>query len=171
MDWAKAKTILIIALVVLNVFLCVTFGVFGRSNTPDAAESDLTAETATLLESRAIDLKIDLPEAAGKRSIVTVDRIELSERKINNLIVAEKALAQEDRTEENIRAKAQEVLEQLGVWEQRLLRRRNLSIVQLVRAMSFDVRQLPRYGQLVGSRRRGDQLHLQLVRDARRNVR
>ena len=116
MDWAKAKTILIIALVVLNVFLCLSFGVFNKANTPEETAGSLTEETATLLESRAIDLKTDLPETAGKRSIVTVDRIELSDRKINTLIAAEKALAQEDRTEENIRAKAQEFLEQLGVW-------------------------------------------------------
>ncbi len=118
MDWAKAKTILIIALVVLNVFLCVSFGLFREPLHPDGGSKDLTAETLELLESRDLDLKIDLPEAKGARSIVTVDRIELSERKINTLIARETAVPVEERTEETIRAKAQAFLEELGVWNE-----------------------------------------------------
>ena len=116
MDWAKAKTILIVALVALNVFLVLSFGVFSKPNAPEEITGDLTTEMATLLESRAIDLKIDLPEAAGAHSIVTVDRIQLSERTINRLIAKEIALEPDERTEENIRAKAQAFLEELGVW-------------------------------------------------------
>ncbi len=117
MDWAKAKTILIIALVILNVFLCMAFGVFRKPIGSDNQEqNDLLAETMTLLEARDIDMKIDLPEAAGPHSIVTVDRVTLSERTIARLIANERELAPEERTEENIRAKARAFLEELGVW-------------------------------------------------------
>ena len=118
MDWAKAKTILIIALIALNVFLVVSFGVFREPITPEETSDDLTAEMATLLEARSIDMKTDLPAAAGARSFVTVDRIALSERTINRLIAKESALAPEERNEENIRAKAQAFLEELGVWNE-----------------------------------------------------
>ena|GEM_PF-2837050 len=118
MDWAKAKTIIIIALVVLNVFLCLSFGVFREPFRPEEADSDLLADTMTLLETRGIDVKSDLPSAAGAHSIVTVDRIALSESRINRLIARETALEPEERTEENIRAKAQSFLEELGVWNE-----------------------------------------------------
>ncbi len=117
MDWAKAKTILIVALVVLNVFLCLSFGVFRKPNSSDNPRGeDLSAEMATLLEARDIDMKTELPAAAGARYIVTVDRIALSDRTINRLIANETPLPVEERTEENIRAKARAFLEELGVW-------------------------------------------------------
>lgn len=118
MDWAKAKTIIILALVVLNAFLCVVFGVFEKPLPEEWEQESLTEETLSLLESRSIDLKIELPESKGARSIVTVDRIELPEWTIRRLIGNETALPKDERSEENIRAKARTFLEKLGVWNE-----------------------------------------------------
>lgn len=117
MDWAKAKTIIIIALVALNVFLVVSFGVFQKPAEVQE-EADLLAETMQMMESRDIDMKTELAEEAGPVSIVTVDRITIPEKTIDKLIAKEKALAQDERTEEKIREKAQAFLEELGVWNE-----------------------------------------------------
>ena len=115
MDWAKAKNIIILALVVLNVFLLFMFGVL-TNNVNVQEEEDLFAEVQDLLVQRDIDLKIDLPEESGDVPVVIVDRIGLSDARIEHLIAAEKILAPEERDEAHIRAKAQNFLEELGVW-------------------------------------------------------
>lgn len=117
MDWSKAKTIIIVALIAVNIFL---LGVYrdwtGKSQAEEQA--DVLEETLALLENRDIDLKVELPESAGEVAACVVDRIAINETTINTLLSQEEALPVEERTEEYIRAKAQAFLERLGVWNE-----------------------------------------------------
>jgi len=70
MDWSKSKTILILMLLALNIFLLISImfykDVFTVSN-------DTIENTVSILESRNVHLKCDIPQQSGKMPAIVYD--------------------------------------------------------------------------------------------------
>lgn len=76
MDWTKAKTILILALLVTNLFL---LGTYAFIQVKDATqEENIQIETLALLEAKNISVKIQLPLKHSKMPVLNVkyDRLD-----------------------------------------------------------------------------------------------
>jgi|GEM_PF-1208938 len=86
MDWSKAKTILIIALLLTNVFLVLTYGDFGKK------ESSGTFDQQTLillLSDRGVELATDIPEKPKAMQLLSVAVIHVPEEEIQALRAGE----------------------------------------------------------------------------------
>ncbi|MBE6037530.1 MAG: hypothetical protein E7223_08000 [Clostridiales bacterium] len=64
MDWARAKNIVIIALVITNLFLLGIYG--GKMFLNARQEENLYEDTMRLLEARGITLDAELPRSKAK---------------------------------------------------------------------------------------------------------
>ncbi len=71
MDWTKAKSILIVALLITNLFLLATYTVVKADNGP--TEEELHAETIALLEQKQIYVKGSLPTQHEKMPVLMVE--------------------------------------------------------------------------------------------------
>lgn len=71
MDWTKAKTILIVALLITNLFLLATYTLVKADDGP--TEEELQAETIALLEQKHIYVKGSLPVQHGKMPVLLVE--------------------------------------------------------------------------------------------------
>jgi len=70
MNWSKAKTILIIVLVLTNVFLLSVYT--GNKKEQENQISESTRSAILYLENRNIDIKCDVPEGVEKLPVVSV---------------------------------------------------------------------------------------------------
>ncbi len=95
MDWTKAKTILIIALIAANVFLLSMLGwqAFQENRAMKVTEQ----QTLTLLASRNVILQGNLPEPAGRLPVLEVRHEHLDED-----LVAEKLAGQDLLTDNEL---------------------------------------------------------------------
>jgi len=88
MDWSKAKTILIIALLLTNIFLIFTYGNF------DKEESSGTIDQATLinlLADRGVELDIAIPDKARAMQLLSVEVVHVPEDDVSALLDSEGA--------------------------------------------------------------------------------
>lgn len=81
MDWTKAKTILIIALLVTNLFLVFTYGMNKAEETEDREELLLS-----VLEDRNIFLSVEIPPKPRKMPVLYIEYSGFDQEKINSLL-------------------------------------------------------------------------------------
>ncbi len=82
MDWTKAKTILIAALIVTNVFLIFTFGFNDPVQTEPASDQVLIS----VLANNNITLATEVPEKHGKMPVLNIEYRVFNKEKINESI-------------------------------------------------------------------------------------
>ena len=82
MDWTKAKTILIVALIVTNVFLIFTYGVNNLVQTEPASEKVLIS----VLANNNITLATEVPEKHGKMTVLNIEYSVFDKEKVNKSI-------------------------------------------------------------------------------------
>lgn len=99
MDWTKAKTILITALIVTNVFLIFTFGFNNPVQTEPASEKVLIS----VLANNNITLATEVPEKHPKMPVLNIEYRVFNKEKINQSIHQEKYNVETDNnTEEEL---------------------------------------------------------------------
>ncbi|MBK5245673.1 MAG: two-component system regulatory protein YycI [Peptostreptococcaceae bacterium] len=101
MDWTKAKTILIAALIVTNVFLVFTFGFNNPVQTEPASEKVLIS----VLANNNITLATEVPEKHGKMPVLNIEYRVFNKEKVNQFVHQMKYIAEtgNDTEEELIR--------------------------------------------------------------------
>jgi regulatory protein YycI of two-component signal transduction system YycFG len=87
-DWAKAKTIIIIALLLTNLFLIFTYGDFGIKDEPETFNR---AALIQLLEERGVFIEGDIPEKPKDMELLSVEVIHGEEEDIQALLDSEGA--------------------------------------------------------------------------------
>jgi len=101
MDWTKAKTILITALIVTNVFLIFTFGF----NNPVQTEPTSEKVLISVLANNNITLATQVPVKHGKMPVLNIEYRVFNKEKINKSVHQEKYNVKKgnDREKEYIR--------------------------------------------------------------------
>lgn len=114
MDWTKAKTILIVALLVTNLFLIVTYSIIQAEDDP--TEEMLQSETIALLETKDIYVEIPLPTKKSKMPVLSVEYDRLDPSLLEEQLWAQVPLAENYRSRESIIQMTQDFLRSCGIW-------------------------------------------------------
>ena len=88
MDWSKAKTILIIALLVTNIFLVATYGTMGITDDPVTLDQGTLIE---LLEARGVYLETQIPKHPKSMEVVAVEVVRSVDEEVNALLASQGA--------------------------------------------------------------------------------
>lgn len=100
MDWTKAKTILIVALIVTNLVLIFTY--LNQNKRFDSNEQEMQKVTIKLLKERNIFLETDIPKERGKMPKLTVQYDKMDENVVDEQLEKQKGLPVDRQTEDNI---------------------------------------------------------------------
>ena len=100
MDWTKAKTILIIALIFTNLFLILTYGFKGHDDSVATDDSALIQ----VLESKNIYLQTEIPKKHRNMSALTVEHTDIDEDEVKALLSQQKAVGTEEKDSAYIEA-------------------------------------------------------------------
>lgn len=101
MDWTKAKSILIVALIITNLIL-IFVNVY-KNDYPglNLNNGDLN-ETLQLLENKNIFVEADIPHRYSRMPVLTVEYDRLNQEFIEELLAKQKELPEADLTDEKI---------------------------------------------------------------------
>jgi regulatory protein YycI of two-component signal transduction system YycFG len=88
MDWSKAKTILILALLVTNIFLVATYGTMGVKDDPVTLDQETLIE---LLEARGVYLEAQIPKHPKSMEVVAVEVVRSVDEEVNALLASQGA--------------------------------------------------------------------------------
>lgn len=114
MDWAKAKSIIIVALIAANLFLVVMFVVLKAEDTAD--EATVQAQTIALLEEKKITIDTEVPLKHSEMPVLNVryDRLDPAflQKKLDN----QNPLPAEKRDSESLLQLSEDFLNSCGVW-------------------------------------------------------
>lgn len=100
MDWTKAKSILIAALVVTNLVLIATY--FFQNERFEDDEKEMQDVTIKLLEEKNIFVEADIPDEHQRMPKLTVQYDKMNEVVIAQQLTDQKALPDSDQTDENL---------------------------------------------------------------------
>ncbi|MGI6727078.1 MAG: two-component system regulatory protein YycI [Anaerovoracaceae bacterium] len=114
MDWTKAKTILILALLAANIFLIITFVFIRAEDSPN--EQMLEEETIALLEQKNVYIKNDLPTKHSKMPVLIVEYDRLDPNVLQEKLWAQVPLMDNDQSEEKILQITEDFLKNCGIW-------------------------------------------------------
>jgi hypothetical protein len=114
MDWTKAKTILIIALLITNIFLFVTYTVSNADNGP--SEEELLNETIALLEEKKIYVKDNLPGVHQKMPVLMVEYDRLDPDLLRQKLAEQIPMDGEHGSREGILKKVETFLKDCDIW-------------------------------------------------------
>ena len=110
MDFSKAKTILIIALIITDLFLIFTYGI----DRDDSTELKNEAALISILRSNEIFVDADIPDAHDEMAVLSVEHKDISEYEINALI-EDADIKAEEKTLEGYEEAAKEFVNYLGM--------------------------------------------------------
>lgn len=113
MDWTKAKSILIVALIITNLILI--FANVYKNDFPglNLNDNDL-GETLQLLESKNIFIEADIPRKHSRMPVLTVEYDRLNQEFIEELLAKQKELPEADLTDEKIINQTKEFIDKSG---------------------------------------------------------
>lgn len=114
MDWTKAKSILIVALIITNLVLITTY----LFQTKDLTDSGRELEDATikLLEKQNIYVDAEIiPKEHKRMAKLTVQYDKVNESVIEDQLVDQKALPEAEQTEENFISLTEAFLDRCGL--------------------------------------------------------
>lgn len=100
MDWTKAKSILIVALVVTNLILITTY--FFQNERFEDDEKEMQDVTIKLLEEKNIFVKTDIPDGHPRMPKLTVQYDKMNEDVIEEQLADQKSLPDSEQTEEEL---------------------------------------------------------------------
>ena len=101
MDWTKAKTILIVALIVTNIVLIATY--LYQNNGFESDDQEMQEVTIKLLESKGIYVETDIPEEHPRMPKLTVQFDKMKEDVINEQLADQKSLAFNKLTDKKLK--------------------------------------------------------------------
>jgi hypothetical protein len=114
MDWTKAKSIIIAALLVTNLFLIVTYRIIQVEDVP--TEEMLQSETIALLEAKNIYVEGPLPTKHPKMPVLSVEYDRLDSSYFQELIWQQTPLDDSHRSRESILQMTEDFLRKCGIW-------------------------------------------------------
>lgn len=114
MDWTKAKTILIIALLITNIFLLVTYTLSNSDN--ETSEEELLRETIALLEEKNIYVKGELPSVYQKMPVLMVQYDRLDPDFLHQKLAEQIPMERESRSRKEIVKRVEAFLKDCGIW-------------------------------------------------------
>jgi len=112
MDWTKAKTILIIALVITNLVLIATY--LAQNNRFQNEGKEMEAAIVKLLEEKNIFIETEIPGERIKMAKLTVQFDKMDEEAVKAQLASQPTLPESARTEENLVAMADAFIEKCG---------------------------------------------------------
>ncbi|HML35835.1 MAG TPA: two-component system regulatory protein YycI [Bacillota bacterium] len=113
MDWTKAKTILIVALIITNLVLIGTYVYQNtRFNTDEKEMQDVTVK---LLAEKNIFIETDIPKERPKMSKLTVKYDKMNEDVIKEQLDRQEALTEAEQTDENLISVTKSFIEECGL--------------------------------------------------------
>ncbi len=86
MDWSKAKTILIIALLLTNIFLIFTYGNLDKKENPGSIDE---ATLISLLADRGVELDMAIPNKARAMQLLSVEVVHVPKEDVSALLGSE----------------------------------------------------------------------------------
>jgi regulatory protein YycI of two-component signal transduction system YycFG len=113
MDWTKAKSILIVALIVTNLVLISTY--LFQSNSLKDDEKEMQDVTIKLLEEKNIFVQTDIPNDHRRMAKLTVQYDKLNEDTIKNQIAKQEPLPDEKPTDEALISMTDDFLASCGL--------------------------------------------------------
>ncbi len=109
MDWTKAKSILIVALVVTNLVLIATY--FLQDSRFEEDEKEMQKVTIKLLEEKGIIVETDIPEGRNRMPKLTVQYDKTNENAIEEQLANQKIIPETELTEEALISMTMEFIE------------------------------------------------------------
>lgn len=113
MDWTKAKTILIIALIITNCVLIATY--FFQEYQFNSDDEKVHDTTIKLLENKNIFIETDIPKTHERMPKLTVQYDKIDSAAIDQQIANHRALMPDAVTEDNLIALTTEFIEQCNL--------------------------------------------------------
>lgn len=101
MDFTKAKTILIVALIVTNLVIIATY--LYQTNAIKSDEQDLQEVTIKLLESKNIFVETDIPKEHPRMPKLTVQFDKMNEDIINEKLTNQKSVSERKLTDKKLK--------------------------------------------------------------------
>lgn len=112
MDWTKAKSILIVALIVTNLVLA---GAYLLQNLSLENEEEMQDGTIKLLAAKNIYLKTEIPEEQPRMPKLTVQFDTINEDDVNELIASQASLPEAEQSDENLIALTTQFIKDCGL--------------------------------------------------------
>ncbi|HVI41101.1 MAG TPA: two-component system regulatory protein YycI [Anaerovoracaceae bacterium] len=100
MDWTKAKSLLIVALIVTNLLLIATY--YFQSDRFQNDRKEMQDATIKLLEEKNIFVETDIPKEHPRMPKLTVQYDKLNEDVIDEQLANQEALPEAEQTDENL---------------------------------------------------------------------
>jgi regulatory protein YycI of two-component signal transduction system YycFG len=114
MDWAKAKSIIIVALIAANLFLIIMFVVLKAEDTSD--EMLIQKQTIALLEQKNIHVETNVPIKHDEMPVLNVKYDRLDTDFLENKLKEQIPLPVEDRNKKELLAMTEDFLKTCGIW-------------------------------------------------------
>ncbi len=119
MDWTKAKSILIVALIVTNLILVGAY--YFQNNDLDENEAEMREVTIKLLEDKNIFVKTDIPLEHHRMPKLTVKYDTMNQDVIDEQLANQDALNENQLTEELLVSKTTEFIENCGLMNEHVV--------------------------------------------------
>jgi regulatory protein YycI of two-component signal transduction system YycFG len=113
MDWTKAKSILIVALIVTNLVLIATYVFQNKDLNED--DQEMQDVTINLLEENNIFVETVIPKDHPRIAKLTVQYDQLDEERIKEQIAKQKELSESKQTDENLISMSDDFLKSCGL--------------------------------------------------------
>ncbi len=114
MDWTKAKTILIIALLITNIIFISSY--FITSQQGDFLENNVIKNTETLLETKNIHLKTEIPTKIPTMAVLSVKSNELEREVKQKVLKNQEPLPKEQTQDEDYVLLSKNFIEACGIY-------------------------------------------------------
>ena len=113
MDWTKAKSILIIALIVTNIVLIFTY-VF-KADAFVSTDETILSDTIDLLNSKNIFIETTIPKKHNRMPVLTVEYDTIDQDILEEQLLNQKPLSSLDQTDTNIERMASEFIDRCNL--------------------------------------------------------
>ncbi len=113
MDWTKAKTILIVALIVTNLVLIATY--LSQNNRFAGDEKEMQDVTVKLLEEKNIFVEADIPEETHRMAKLTVQYDKMDEAVIREQLAAQEPLPLSEESDKRLMDRAEDFINKCGL--------------------------------------------------------
>lgn len=116
MDWTKAKSILIIALVITNLILIYSFVVQGKDG-----ELDKNQDLVSHLKTKNIFVDFEIPTKINKLPVLTVEHDENDSTKIEKALKNEKPFSKQKMNQESLKSEAMRFIKKCGFYNENVV--------------------------------------------------
>jgi len=113
MDWTKAKSILIVALLVTNLVLIAAYFLQNSSQKDD--EKEMQNATVKLLEQKNIFVNADIPQEHPRMAKLTVRYDKMNEAAVEEQLAAQKALTDPAQTDDELISMTSDFIQKCGL--------------------------------------------------------